>query len=185
MTEYGRRLERLRRIRFWSRVPYVVTLGIWHIVRVGLTQATIGFAVIAGVLGVCFSLAYAAAWWRSRAETRRRAAGAHPSWPAILPVGVARQSGITLNGRYFRNDVKPLAGRLVYLGDVLRWDPSRGLRKRGVGPITWDRSWGAEIVLLRGIESRGCLTLTNGDGTAFDLWLRNARDLRKVLGLVQ
>jgi hypothetical protein len=72
-------------------------------------------------------------------------------------------------------------GRLVYVGDTLRWEPARALRKGR--PMTWDRTWSPEIVLLPGVWSRGCLTLTKSVGTALDLWLRNARDLRKVLEL--
>ena len=51
--------------------------------------------------------------------------------------------------------------------------------------MTWDRTWSLEIVLLPGVWSRGCLTLTKSVGTALDLWLRNARDLRKVLELAR
>lgn len=34
-----------------------------------------------------------------------------------------------------------------------------------------------------GFGRQGCLTLTGPDGTAKDIWIRNPKDLRRVLGL--
>ena len=118
-----------------------------------------------------------------RRERRRRAAGAPPSWPAQLPGSVARLLGATAPGRHARraDEVGELLGRLTLSDEGLRWDPREGDRRRGVGPLVFDRSWAAEVVSLWGPGRQGCLTLTHPDGTAVDVWIHHPADLRQAL----
>jgi len=117
-----------------------------------------------------------------RAEARRRACGAAPSWPAQLPVAVAQQLGAKAPGRHSRQrEVGELFGRLSLVEGGLRWEPRAGDRRRGVGSLEWDRSWTADVVRVWGPGSQGCLTLTHPDGTAVDLWIRHPADLRAKL----
>jgi hypothetical protein len=134
---------------------------------------------------VSFTVPWLIMWRSWRAEMRRRSVGETPSWPAQLPVMVARQYGLTGSGRRSRQmDIGERVGRLTYFGDGLRWDPREADRKRGMGSITWDRSWSLEVVPLWGPGHQGCLTLTAADGAAIDLWVRHPQNLRRMLGLV-
>jgi hypothetical protein len=119
----------------------------------------------------------------ARAEHRRRAAGQAPSWPAQLPVRTALLLGAKAPGRHARrvDEVGELFGRLSLGDGEWRWEPGKGDRNRGVGPVTFDRSWTAEVVALWGPAAQGCLTLTAPDGTAADIWIRRPADLRQAL----
>ncbi len=115
-----------------------------------------------------------------RAEARRRADGAAPSWPAQLPVAAARLMGAS--GRHSRQPENgELFGRVSLVDGGFRWEPRAGDRKRGVRALEWDRSWSAEVVPVWGPGRQGCLTLTRADGLAVDLWVRHPEDLRRAL----
>ncbi|EWM14594.1 hypothetical protein KUTG_04898 [Kutzneria sp. 744] len=128
MTEYGRERERRRRQRSLLWLGYAVAMGVFVALRVG------PWVVLAAAVGACV-LIYAVGTlivWRDRqAELRRRAAGEPPSWSAQLPLAVARQFGGVVPGRHVRANAPQtgeLLGRLRYLGDRLRWEPSASLR---------------------------------------------------------
>ncbi|GAA3431573.1 hypothetical protein [Kutzneria kofuensis] len=180
MTEYGRERERRRRQRSLLWLGYLVVMGVVLALRVGPWVALAGVGAIAMVIYAVLTLFV---WRDRRAELRRRAAGEPPSWSAQLPVVVARQFGGVTPGRHGREEVGELFGRLRYLGDRLRWEPSEALRAKGTEPVTWDRSWRPTVVPLWGPGSQGCLTLTNADGAEVDVWVRNPRDLSRTLGL--
>jgi hypothetical protein len=183
MTEFGQERERRRRQRSLRWVGYLVCVVSSLSFRVGPVPALLG---VAGMAVVTFSLLPLFSWRGRRAERRRRASGAQPSWAAQLPLEAARQCGATVPGRHAReSDMGELFGRLTYLGDGLRWDPREADRSRGVGPITWDRSWSAEVVPIWGPGRQGCLTLVGADGTAIDLWIRDPKDLSRTLELAE
>jgi hypothetical protein len=71
---------------------------------------------------------------------------------------------------------------LIYLGDELRWEPDPKI-KGGMRPVIWDRSWSVEVTPVWGTANQGCLTLTQTDGTAVDIWVRDPTDLSRTLGL--
>ena len=180
MTEYGRERERRRRRRSLLWLGYLLCMVAVLALRVGPVVALIGTAAIALVL---YLLAGGLIWRASRAESRRRAAGEPPSWLSQLPVEAAVRLGGVVPGRHSRRPTGELLGRLVYLGDRLRWEPSKALREKGAQSVTWDGSWSAEVVPLWGPGSQGCLTLTRRDGAAVDIWVRDPRDLSRTLGL--
>lgn len=178
MTEYGRDRERRRRTR--------ALLGAGHLVAL---TALLGFetgwvpvaATLSGLL-VLVVVVFSVIMGRdARAERRRRAAGQAPSWPAQLPVRAALLLGAKAPGRHARraDEVGELFGRLSLVDGELRWQPRKADRR--VGPVTFDRSWTAEIVPLWGPGAQGCLTLTSPGGTAVDIWIRHPADLRREL----
>jgi len=184
MTEYGQEREHRREQRTVTGILYV--LGIAAVVSIKQGVIPVALATLA-LLMVIYLVGTALVWRGRRAEARRRSAGAPPSWSAQLPVVAAKQFGAMASGRHSRQrkDSGELVGRVTYFGDELRWEPREADANRGVGPITWDRSWSPEVVRLWGPGSQGCLTLTGLDGTAVDLWIRNPSDLRRTLGLVE
>jgi hypothetical protein len=149
-------------------------------VRVGPVAVLIGLASLGVAL---YLLAVGLTWLTRRAESRRRAAGEPPSWPALLPVEAAVRMGAAVPGLHSRTATGELPGRLVRLADGLRWEPGKSLRAKGTRPVTWDDLWSAEVVRIWGPGRQGCLTLTGPDGSAVDLWVREPRDLSHVLGL--
>jgi hypothetical protein len=181
MTDYGYDRERRRRQRSLLWLGYLLCATLVLALRVGWAVALIGIACM-GVAVYLFGIGLI--WWAGRAESRRRAAGEPPSWFASLPVEAAVRMGGMVPGRHSRRPTGELPGRLVRLGDGLRWEPGKSLRDKGVRPITWDNTWSAEVVRLWGPGSQGCLTLTAHDGSAVDVWIRQPRDLSRKLGLV-
>ncbi|MGW5740152.1 hypothetical protein [Amycolatopsis sp. NPDC003861] len=180
MTGYGRDREGRRRTRTLLGVGYLVTLTALLGLKTGWLPA------VAALLGVLVLMAVVLRWvmWRdARTERRRRAAGEAPSWPAQLPVPVALLLGAKAPGRHARrvDEVGELFGRLSLRDGLLHWEPRPGDRDRGVGPVTFDRSWTTEVVSLWGPGNQGCLTLTSPDGTAVDVWIRHPADLRQAL----
>jgi len=179
MTEYGVERERRRRTRAVTGVLFVAFLAASLGLKTGWIPAV---AVPAGLLALLYAVFSFIVWRDGRAEARRRAAGAAPSWPAQLPVAVAAQMGAKAPGRHSRQpEIGELLGRLSLTDGGLRWQPREADRKRGVEPVSWDRSWTAEVVPLWGPGSQGCLTLTRPDGLAVDLWIRHPADLRRAL----
>ncbi|MFJ9778961.1 hypothetical protein ACIRSS_05220 [Amycolatopsis sp. NPDC101161] len=180
MTEYGMERERRRRASSLIGLLFLAALSASLAFKVGWVAA------VAGAVGflVLVYVAFMFVVWRDRrAEARRRASGAAPSWSAQLPVASALQLGAKAPGRHSRQqEVGELLGRLSLVDGGLRWEPREGDRKRGVGPVVWDRSWTPEVVSLWGPGSQGCLTLTRPDGMAVDLWIRHPADLRRALG---
>jgi hypothetical protein len=151
--------------------------------RAGIVDALLGLIAL---LVVGFSVYPLIVWSGRRAEARRRATGAAPSWPAQLPVVVAKMWELNGSGRHSgQPEAGLLFGRLVYSGESLRWEPGKSQRKKGTAPITWDRSWSPEVVKIWGPGSQGCLTLTRADGFAIDVWVNNPADLRRTLGLAE
>jgi hypothetical protein len=181
MTQYGedRELRRKQSATFgaFCALGLVVEVS----AKMGIVVALLGVSALLVVLYGLLSLAF----WRSwRAELRRRAGGAPPSWSAQLPLMVAEQFGIKSAGRHSaRLSRGQLFGRLVYLGDGLRGEPREADRDRGVGPVTWDWSWTVEIIPIWGYGNQGCLTLTRADGFAVDVWILRPADLSQTLGL--
>ncbi|MDS0140393.1 MULTISPECIES: hypothetical protein [unclassified Amycolatopsis] len=180
MTGYGRDRERRRRTRTLLGVGYLVALTAVLGLKTGWLPA------VATPLGVLVLLAVVLRWimWRdARAERRRRATGQTPSWPAQLPVQAALLLGAKAPGHHARraDEVGELFGRLSLRDGSLHWKPRAGDRNRGVGPVTFDRSWTTEVVPLWGPGDQGCLTLTSSDGPAVDVWIRHPADLRQAL----
>ncbi|SEC52195.1 hypothetical protein SAMN04489727_4056 [Amycolatopsis tolypomycina] len=178
MTEYGRDRERRRRTR--------ALLGAGHLVALtavlGLETGWVPVVVTLSGLLVLVVAGWSVIMGRdARAERRRRAAGRAPSWPAQLPVRAALLLGAKAPGRHARraDEVGELPGRLSLVDGELRWEP--GKAGRGVGPVTFDRSWTAEVVPLWGPGAQGCLTLTAPGGAAVDIWIRHPADLRREL----
>ena len=180
MTEYGYERERRRRQRSLLWLGYLLCQTVGLALRVGLVVALIG---LAGMCVVVYAVSIGLIWRAGRAESRRRAAGEPPSWLAQLPVEAAIRLGGRAPGRHSKQPTGELVGRLVYLGDRLRWEPSKALRAKGTQPITWDSPWSAEVVRLWGPGSQGCLTLTGADGSTVDVWVREPLDLSRTLGL--
>lgn len=183
MTDYGRERERRRRQRSLLWLGYLVSAAAVLALRVGPVPA---LTVMVGIvlLGYAVITLIVARDWR--AELRRRAAGEPPSWSAQLPLAVARQFDIAVPGRHSRptfEETGELLGRLRYLGDRLQWEPSASWRARGTETLVWDQSWTPTVVPLWGPGSQGCLTLTNPDDVAVDVWIRQPRDLSRTLGL--
>ncbi|MEU8632179.1 hypothetical protein AB0C38_08435 [Amycolatopsis sp. NPDC048633] len=180
MTGYGRDRERRRRTRTLLAAGYLTALTALLGLKTGWVPAAAGLLGLLALVYLVFSLI---AWRDARAERRRRAAGEPPSWSAQLPVQVAQLLGAKAPGRHARraDEVGELLGRLSLRDGELCWEPRKADRERGVGPLTFDRSWTAEVVPLRGPASQGCLTLTSPDGTAVDLWVRHPADLRQAL----
>lgn len=179
MTEEGLAREDRRRTRSGCGVLGLVGLS------VALAAVTHSFVPLVGFVALLFVVwsGFAFVVWRSeRAEARRRAGGAAPSWPAQLPVSAAVMLGAKRSGRHSRrHEAGELFGRVSLVEGGLRWEPRDGDRRRGVGSLEWDRSWTAEVVRIWGPGSQGCLTLTHPDGTAVDLWIRHPADLRATL----
>jgi hypothetical protein len=160
---------------------FLIALSVSFAFKVGWVPAV---AVPVGVLLLVYTVAFFVLWRDGRAEARRRAAGAAPSWSAQLPALAASELGAKAPGRHSRQQrVGEFMGRLSLVDGGLRWDPREGDKNRGVGPVRWDRSWTLEIVSIWGPGSQGCLTLTRPDGMAVDLWIRHPADLRSVLGI--
>ena len=183
MTEYGRERERRRRRRSLQWLGYVVVMDLILALKVGPVPALAG---LVGLLALVYAVITLIIWSDRRAELRRRAAGESPTWSAQLPLMVARQFDVVVSRRHSRVDVEEtgeLLGRLRYLGDQLRWEPGASWRAKGTGPVTWDRSWTPTVVRLWGPGSQGCLTLTNAEGAAVDVWIRNPGDFSRTLGL--
>ena len=127
MTEYGRERERRRRQRSFLWIGYLLCMGVILALRVGPLVALLG---IVGIGVLVYVLSIGIIWRADRAEARRRVAGEPPSWLALLPVEAAVRLGGTVGGRHSRQPTGELAGRLVYLGDRLCWEPSTALRDR-------------------------------------------------------
>jgi len=181
MTEYARERELRRRSRSLLGVLYLTTMSALLAVKVGWVAALAG---LVSVLVVVYAVFTVIVWRDGRAEARRRAAGAAPSWPAQLPVAVAQQLGAKAPGRHSRQqEVGELLGRLSLVDGELRWEPREADRKRAVGPVVWDRSWSPEVTPLWGPGSQGHLRLTRAGGIVADLWIRHPADLSRVLGL--
>jgi len=180
MTDYGRERERRRRQRSLLWLGYLLCQTVVLTLKVGLVLALIG---LAGICIAVYCLAMGLIWRARRAEARRRAAGEPPSWLALLPVEAAVRMGGVVPGRHSRKPTGDLIGRLVQLGDQLRWEPGKALRDKGAQPITWGNTWSAEVARLWGPGSQGCLTLTGPDGSTVDVWIRGPRDLSRKLGL--
>jgi hypothetical protein len=178
MTGQGRDRERRRRTRTLLGVGYLAGLSALLGLKTGWVAAVI---TLLGLLALVYGVFSIVVWRDGRAERRRRAAGAPPSWPAQLPVAAAQLLGV--RGRHARrtDEVGELLGRLSLQDGELRWEPREGDRRRGVGSVVFDRTWAAEVVPLWGPGSQGCLTLTHPDGTAVDLWIRHPADLREAL----
>ncbi|SEP48583.1 hypothetical protein [Amycolatopsis saalfeldensis] len=180
MTEYGRERERRRRTSALVGLFFLAALSASLAFKVGRVPAA---AVPVSFLVLVYVLFTFVVWRDRRAEVRRRASGAAPSWSAQLPVSAALELGAKAPGRHSRQqEVGELLGRLSLAEGGLRWEPRKGDRNRGVGPVAWDRSWTPEVVSLWGPGSQGCLTLTRSDGMAVDLWIRHPADLRRALG---
>lgn len=183
MTEYGRERERRRRRRSLLSFGYVLAMGTILGLKVGPVPA---LAAVVGVIVLGYAAITLIVARDRRAELRRRATGESPTWSAQLPLAVARQFDVALPGRHSRLTVEEtgeLLGRLRYLGDRLQWEPSASWRAKGTGVLTWDQSWTPTVVSLWGPGSQGCLTLTNPDGWAVDVWVRHPDDLSRTLGL--
>lgn len=181
MTEYGRERERRRRSSALVGVLFLAALSVSLAFKVGWIPAV---AVPVGVLLAVYVVGMVVLWRGGRAEARRRAAGAVPSWSAQLPVSAALLLGAKAPGRHSRQqEVGEFMGRLSLVDGELHWEPRESDRKRGVGPVAWDRSWTPEIVPVWGPGGQGCLTLTRPDGLAVDLWIRHPADLRRALGI--
>jgi hypothetical protein len=181
MTDYARERERRRRSRSLLGILYLAAMSALLAIKVGWVAALIGLVAVLVLVYAVFTVII---WRDSRAEARRRAAGATPSWSAQLPVAVAQQLGAKAPGRHSRQqEVGELLGRLSLVDGELRWEPREADRKRAVGPIVWDKSWSPEVTPLWGPGSQGHLTLTRADGTVADLWIRHPADLRRSLGL--
>ncbi|MET9000228.1 hypothetical protein [Amycolatopsis sp. NPDC004169] len=180
MTGHGRDRERRRRTRALLGAGYLVASTAVLGLEAGWLPAVL---TVLGVPALLYALAAVIMGRESRAEHRRRAAGEPPSWPAQLPVQAALLLGAKAPGRHARraDEVGELLGRLTLSSGELRWAPRRGDRDRGVGEVTFDRSWSAEVVPLWGPGDQGCLTLTSPDGTAVDIWIRRPVDLRATL----
>jgi hypothetical protein len=177
VTDYGRERERRRRQRSLLWLGYLVCATVVLALRVGPATALIG---VAGMGVAVYLLGIGLIWRARRAESRRRANGEPPSWLALLPVEAAVRMDGAVPGRHSRRPTGELPGRLVLVGDQLRWEP---LRANGTRPIAWDNTWSAEVVRLWGPGRQGCLTLTGRDGSAMDIWIREPRDVSRTLGL--
>lgn len=181
MTEYARERERRRRSRSLLGILYLAAMSALLAIKVGWVAALAG---LIAVLVAVYAVFTVIVWRDGRAEARRRANGAAPSWSAQLPVAVAQQLGAKAPGRHSRQqEIGELLGRLSLIDGELRWEPREADRKRAVDPVVWDRSWTPEVAPLWGPGSQGHLTLTGADGTVADLWIRHPADLRRVLGL--
>jgi hypothetical protein len=180
MTDLGGERERRRRQRSLLWLGYLLCMTVVLALRVGWVTALVG---LAGMVLAVYVIAAGFMWRARRAESSRRAAGEPPSWSALLPVDAAARMGGTVPGRHSDTLIGELPGRLVKVGDQLRWEPGKSLRHKGTQPITWDNTWSAEVVRLWGPGSQGCLTLTDPDGSAVDVWIREPADLKRVLGL--
>jgi len=180
MTESGRERERRRRQRSLLWLGYLLCMAVLLALRVGWVTALMG---LAGMVLAVYLIAIGLIWRARRAESRRRAAGEPPSWLALLPAEAAARMGGTVPGRHSLAFTGELPGRLVQLGDQLRWEPGKSLRGNGTQSITWDNTWSAEVVRLWGPGSQGCLTLTGPDGSAVDVWIREPADLKRALRL--
>jgi hypothetical protein len=184
MTEYGRNRESRRRRRTVLMVGYTVAMAALIALKTG---PLIAISLAVGLALLIFLVIEALVLRERRAEARRRVAGAAPSWPAQLPIFVANALGGRAPGRHSDQASGPengkMFGRLVATEEGLRWQPSRNWVKRSVGPIELSRNWSLSVVPLWGPGSQGCLTLTDSDGTAYDIWVRNPKDLSRTLGL--
>jgi hypothetical protein len=121
-------------------------------VRAGWLAAAV---VLVAMALLVFGVVRVILWRDVRAGARRRAAGEPPSWPAQMPLVVARQMGATVSGRHSRiDDVGELFGRLSSVDSRLRWQP-RKATERGVGQVFWDRMWSAEVKRIRGTRQPG------------------------------
>ncbi|MFG1643173.1 hypothetical protein ACGFMK_23005, partial [Amycolatopsis sp. NPDC049252] len=180
MTGAGRERERRRRTRSLLGLGYMAGLSALLGPKAGWVPAA---GVLLGTLALVHLLLTLVVRWDLRKERRRRAAGDPPSWPAQLPVSAARLLGAKAPGRHARRveEVGELLGRLTLAGGELRWALREGDRRRGVGPLVFDRSWAAEVVPRWGPGRQGCLTLTHPGGTAVDVWIRDPADLGRVL----
>ncbi|MDT7806106.1 MAG: hypothetical protein QOI78_9539, partial [Actinomycetota bacterium] len=180
MTGDGRDRERRRRSRSLLGLGYLAGLSALLGPKTGWVPAA---GVLLGTLALVYLVLTIVVRRDLRRERRRRAAGAPPSWPAQLPVSAARLLGAKAPGRHARRagEVGELLGRLTLAGGELCWAPREGDRRRGAGPLVFDRSWAAEVVPLWGPGRQGCLTLTHRDGTAVDVWIRDPADLGRAL----
>jgi len=180
MTEYGRARERRRRTRALLGTGYLAALAALLGLKTGWVPVA---ATLLGLLVLMVVVLWVVMGRDARAERRRRAAGQAPSWPAQLPVQAALLLGAKAPGHHARraDEVGELFGRLTLRDGSLHWEPRSGDRNRGVGSVSFDRSWAAEVVSLWGPGAQGCLTLTSPDGTAVDLWIRHPEDLRRTL----
>ncbi|MFJ1767472.1 hypothetical protein ACIOD2_44600 [Amycolatopsis sp. NPDC088138] len=178
MTGDGRDRELRRRTRSLLGLGYLTGLSALLGLKTGWVPAA---GVLLGTLALVYLVLTIVVRRDLRRERRRRTAGAPPSWPAQLPVSAAHLLGA--KGRHARrtDEVGELLGRLTLSGGELRWEPREGDRRRGVGPLVFDRSWAAEVVPLWGPGRQGCLTLTHRDGTAVDVWIRDPADLGRAL----
>jgi hypothetical protein len=181
MTEYAREREHRRRSRSLLGVVYLAAMSGSLAIKTGWVAAMIA---LVAVLVLVYAVVTVIVWRDGRAEARRRAAGAPPSWPAQLPVVVAQQMGAKAPGRHSRQqEVGELLGRLSLVDGELRWEPRKAGRKRAVRTIVWDKSWSPEVTRIWGLGSQGHLTLTHPDGTVADLWIRHPADILRILGL--
>jgi hypothetical protein len=87
MTEYGLERERKRKRDTLRRALVLVCMFGVLALRAGIVDALLGLIAL---LVVGFSVYPLIVWSGRRAEVRRRATGAAPSWPAQLPVVVAK-----------------------------------------------------------------------------------------------
>lgn len=179
MTEEGLEREQRRRTRVGLGALSVAGLGVAVAAKAGWIDVLAGYSAIFVVMYAVFTFVVGR---DRRAEARRRAGGAAPSWPAQLPVSAAVLLGAKAPGRHSRQRAAgELFGRLSLVEGRLRWEPRAGDRRRDVGPLEWDRSWTADVVRVWGPGSQGCLTLTHPGGSAVDLWIRHPADLRAKL----
>jgi hypothetical protein len=183
MTEYGRNRESRRRQRTVLWVLYVVCTTALVSLKTG---PLIAIPVALGLILLVLVVIETVVLRERRAEARRRAAGAPPSWPAQLPAFVANALGGRAPGRHSDrargSENGEIFGRLTATQDGLRWEPSQNSAKRSVSPIELGWNCSLSVVPLWGPGSQGCLTLTDSDGT-YDIWVRNPKDLSRTLGL--
>jgi len=176
MTESGYRRERRRKLNALRWLVFVVAVSAGLTIKLGWYV----IAVLVVVLALLGSVVEIVAWCGRRAEARRRAGGAAPSWAAHLAGEAARRSGASVPSRFAGSE---LPGRLSYGDGELRWMPNRTLARNNVPELCWGRGWVPEVTSLPGLTRPGCLTLTRDDGIAIDVWVRDPDDLRRVLGL--
>lgn len=182
MTEYTE--ERMRRLRARRLLQFGVVVAGWGALAVKIGPLVPSLVVVGA--GVLVRGVVAIAWWRDRRqEAARRRDGLPPSWVATFPVVFAQLIGATPGGRHARTlstEIAEYYGRLSYANGELRWVPARWSTTK-TRPVTWDASWSRTIAPLGKLTTRGCLTLTAPDGTVVDVYVRQPKDLGRVLGL--
>ena len=112
-------------------------------------------------------------------ESRQRALGSQPSWPARMPATFERRFN-SARGHAKTTENAELLGRLTQLADSSwHWAPTPAQAKLGACDVSWDASWTVQIEKLWGPWNQGMISYSKLGEQPFNLWIHGPSDVQK------